>query len=68
MLEKIILRKGSLKRHLDAPLLKEREEFLGMMFEKGISHSYLICLADKLLLYVKMFSMTDETPRKITIQ
>ena len=39
-----------------------------MMFEKGISHSYLICLADKLLLYVKMFSMTDETPRKITIQ
>ena len=35
MLEKIFTRKDALRRHLDAPLLKEREEFLSHLASQG---------------------------------
>ena len=48
MLEYIIRRKWYLQKHLDAPLLKEREEYLTLMYKKGLSHSYLLSIADYL--------------------
>lgn len=68
MLEKIILRKWYLQKHLEAPLLKEREEFLCMMMQNGKSRHYLLCLADYLLIIVRMLSISEEHPRKISIQ
>lgn len=53
MLEYIIRRKWYLQKHLDAPLLKEREEYLTLMYKKGLSHSYLLSIADYLLLIVQ---------------
>lgn len=53
MLETIIRRKWYLQKHLDAPLLKERENYLAFMAEKrNYSHNYLLSLADYLLLIV----------------
>ena len=47
MLETIIRRKWYLQKHLDAPLLKERENYLAFMAEKrNYSHNYLLSLAD----------------------
>ncbi len=68
MLEMIIKRKWYLQKHLDAPLLEERESYLEIMAQKGIVRSSLLSMADYLLLIVNMLSMTDEQPRKITIQ
>ena len=68
MLEMIIKRKWYLQKHLDAPLLKERENYLEMMAQKGIVRSSLLSMADYLLLIVNMLPVTDEQPRKITIQ
>ena len=68
MLEMIIKRKWYLQKHLDAPLLKEREDYLEIMAQKGIVRSSLLSMADYLLLIVNMLSMADEQPRKITIQ
>lgn len=64
----IIKRKWYLQKHLDAPLLKEREDYLEIMAQKGIVRSSLLSMADYLLLIVNMLSMADEQPRKITIQ
>lgn len=64
MLEMIIKRKWYLQKHLDAPLLEERESYLEIMAQKGIVRSSLLSMADYLLLIVNMLSMTDEQPRK----
>ena len=68
MLETIIRRKWYLQKHLEAPLLKEREKFLEIMMRRGIVHSSLLCQADYLLVIVKMLSMEDGQQRKISIQ
>ncbi len=68
MLEMIIKRKWYLQKHLDAPLLKERESYLEIVAQKGIVRSSLLSMADYLLLIVNMLPVTDEQPRKITIQ
>lgn len=49
-------------------MLREREEFLGIMMQKGMSRPYLLGMADYLLLTVKMLSIEDGQRRKITIQ
>ena len=49
-------------------MLKERQEFLEMLMQKGMSHSYLLSVADYLLLIVNMLAMTDGQARKIRIQ
>ena len=60
MLETIIRRKWYLQKHLDAPLLKERENYLAFMAEKrNYSHNYLISLADYLLLIVTSLKLED---------
>ena len=53
---------------MDAPLLKERQEFLEVLMRKGMSHSYLLSVADYLLLIVNMLAMKDGQARKIQIQ
>lgn len=68
MLEKIVRRKWYLQKHLDAPLLKEREEYLTLMYEKGLSHSYLLSLADYLLLIVSVLHLTEDENRMVSIQ
>ncbi len=67
MLEKIVRRNWYLQKHLNAPLLKEREEYLTFMYEKGLSHSYLLSLADYLLLIVSVLRLTDDEDRKVSI-
>ena len=42
MLEQIIIRKSFLKKHLAAPLLKEREYFLTMKSKEGLSRLTLL--------------------------
>lgn len=60
MLETIIRRKWYLQKHLDAPLLKERENYLAFMAEKrNYSHNYLLSLADYLLLIVTSLKLED---------
>ena len=67
MLEKIVTRRWYLQKHLDAPLLKEREEFLELKMSEGKGHNYLLTLADYLLLIVNMLKMADGGMRIIKI-
>lgn len=68
MLETIIRRKWYLKKHLDAPLLKEREGYLTFMAEKRhYSHNYLLSLADYLLLIVISLKLEDGTSRHVSL-
>lgn len=68
MLEKIVRRDWYLQKHLNAPLLKEREEYLTLMHEKGLSHSYLLSLADYLLLIVSVLRLTEDENCMVSIQ
>ena len=68
MLEMIIRRKWYLQKHLEAPLLKERDEYLEIMKQRGIIRTSLLCQADYLLVIVKMLSMEDGQYRRISIQ
>ena len=67
MLEMIIRRKWYLQKHLEAPLLKEREEYLEIMKQRGIIRTSLLSQADYLLVIMKMLRMEDGQQRKITI-
>ena len=67
MLENIIRRKWYLQKHLDAPLLKEREEYLTLMYKKRLSHSYLLSIADYLLLIVQELRLTDDENRMVIL-
>lgn len=68
MLETIIRRKWYLKKHLDAPLLKERENYLAFMAEKrNYSHNYLLSLADYLLLTVTSLQLEDGFSGQVSI-
>lgn len=68
MLEKIVRRKCYLQKHLDAPLLKEREDYLSLKSEKSYSHSYLLTLADYLLLVVILLKLEDGVIEKVSIE
>ena len=68
MLETIIRRKWYLQKHLDAPLLKERENYLAFMAEKhSYSHNYLLSLADYLLLIVTSLKLEDGFSEQVPI-
>ena len=49
MLETLFERAFSLKRHRDAPLLKEREEFLRRLLQQGTSRAALRNLSGELI-------------------
>ena len=67
MLEKLILRRFYLLKHLAAPLLKEREEYLAFLFNKKLSRQYLMSIADYLLRTVQLLDLRDEENRPVTI-
>ena len=50
MLETIIRRKWYLQKHLDAPLLKERENYLAFMAEKR-NYSHIIYFLWQIIYY-----------------
>lgn len=59
MLEQIIIRKPFLKKHLAAPLLKERESFLTMKSKEGLSRLTLMGWAGYSLKFIQYFDLHD---------
>lgn len=59
MIEKIYSKEPNLHFHLDAPLLKEREEYLIQMQEKGCSLRYLQMISEYLLFAVNALELKD---------
>lgn len=68
MLEKVIKRKFYLQRHLDAPLLYERESYLEEMEKRGNNRHSLKSLANYLLLLIDSFGLTDEEKLEVSIE
>ena len=57
MLDEILTRKCALKRHLDAPLLKEREEFLSYLSSIGTGRPSMQNMASWLLRVIKVLKL-----------
>lgn len=67
MLTQIYSWPTSLKRHLDAPLFQERNNFLAMKHEKGMQCAYLKQWAVYLLHFVTDFQMCDGSTTRISL-
>ncbi len=67
MLEQIILRKPFLKKHLATPLLKERETFLTMKSEQGLSRLTLMSWADYTLKFIQYFHLHDGDNSQVSL-
>lgn len=59
MLEKVIKRRFYLQKHLEAPLLQEREDYVKILAEKGLCHTSLLVTADYLLRIVQLLNLKD---------
>ena len=68
MLEKFFKDKRATKKHLEAPMLKERDEFLTFKLNQGRSQKRLLSIADYLLIIVEKLNLTDDDYRKVSIQ
>lgn len=68
MLEKVIKRKFYLQRHLNAPLLYEREGYLEKIAKRGLKRETLKAVADYLLVIVNSFALTDESKQEVSIE
>ncbi|MGH2644216.1 MAG: hypothetical protein ACRDE2_09720, partial [Chitinophagaceae bacterium] len=66
MLKQLIKREYYLDKHLEAPLLREREEYLQYRADKGISLSRVKSIADYLLRIVQFLPL--ETEDIVTIE
>jgi len=67
MLEQIITRKPFLKKHLAAPLLKERESFLTMKSKEGLSRLTLLGWAGYSLKFIQYFDLHDGKKRIVSL-
>lgn len=67
MLEQIIKRKFYLAKHLVAPLLAEREEYVGYFHAKGRSRHYLLSIADYTLLIVRLLNLKNGTQAPVPV-
>lgn len=67
MLEQVILRKSYLLKHLEAPLLREREEYLELLHGKELSRLYLLSVADYMLRIVQLLNLKDRESHKVTL-
>ena len=67
MLEQIIIRKPFLKKHLAAPLLKERESFLTMKSKEGLSRLTLLGWAGYSLKFIQYFDLHDGKKRIVSL-
>lgn len=68
MLEKVIKRKFYLKRHLEAPLLQERESYLEEMWKRGNNRQTLKSVANYLLLLINSFNLRDDDKSEVSIE
>ena len=68
MFEKIYLSESKLRKHLEAPLLKEREEFLSHMEEKGLCLRYLQITSTYLLFAVQTLHLKDEAKEVVPFE
>ncbi|MEG5073045.1 tyrosine-type recombinase/integrase [Microcoleus sp. B3-D2] len=66
MLAQVIKRAYYLNKHLEAPLLKDREEYLQYLANKGLGRHTLKCVADYLLRIIEFLNLEDT--RVVTIQ
>ena len=67
MLEQIIIRKPFLKKHMAAPLLKERESFLTMKSKEGLSRLTLMGWAGYSLKFIQYFNLHDGEKRIVSL-
>lgn len=67
MLEKVILRKFHLERHLRAPLLAEREAYIEKMYKRGLSRSHMLGTADYLLRIIELLNLTETDRRRMCL-
>ena len=67
MLGQIIIRKSFLKKHLAAPLLKEREYFLTMKSKEGLSRLTLLGWAGYSLKFIQYFDLHDGEKRIVSL-
>ena len=68
MLETLLERPSSLNRYREAPLLKEREEFLRRLQQQGTSHAALRNLSGELIHVVRLLrlrELRDVSPEEI---
>lgn len=68
MFEKIYFKDSNLRKHLEAPLLKEREEFLSHMEEKGLCLRYLQITSKYLLFAVQALHLKDESKEVVLLE
>jgi hypothetical protein len=67
MLEKIIKRRFYLAKHLTAPLLSEREEYLEHLNVRDLSRNYLKSVADYTLRIVELLDLKSNPPPFISL-
>jgi hypothetical protein len=59
MIESIFQLKWGVSRHQQAPLLKEREQFLAHCQRQGTSHKALHDMAPELIAVIRLFRMEE---------
>lgn len=67
MLKKIFIQEFYLQKHLAAPLLKEREEYLKLYFFENANRSYLQRIAEETLRIVELLCLKDDEKNFITL-
>jgi integrase/recombinase XerD len=68
MFEKVYLKESSLRPHLDAPLRKEREDYISKMDEKGFCIRYLQIASKYLLFAVRILNLRDDDASVVTFE
>jgi len=68
MFEKLYLNESKTRKHLETPLLKEREEFLSPMERKGFCLRYLQMTSDYLLFAVRELNLKDGTKEVVSFE
>lgn len=64
----MIKRKFYLQKHLDAPLLYERESYLKKIAERGLERETLKVFADYLLVIIKVLSLKDAHKQEVRLE
>lgn len=64
----MIKRKFYLQKHLDAPLLYERESYLERIAERGLARESLKCIADYLIVIIKVLSLKDTHGQEVLVE
>ncbi|MFA6820431.1 MAG: tyrosine-type recombinase/integrase [Bacteroidaceae bacterium] len=68
MFKKIFSKEANLRKHLEAPLLKEREEFLLKMEKKGLCLRYFQIVSKYLLFAVQVLNLKDNVNEHVSFE